>query len=69
MSLVEACVSTVVGFGVALAAQFVIFPWYGIHIDVEQNIEIVIWFTVLAIVRQYFFRRIFNFITHRFTCN
>jgi len=59
-SFLEACVNIAIGFGVALGAQLVIFPWFGIHIPFEQDLAIGGLFTVVSLVRSYLIRRLFN---------
>ena len=59
-SFLEACVNITIGFGVALGAQLVIFPWFGIHIPFEQDLAIGGLFTVVSLVRSYLIRRLFN---------
>lgn len=59
-SLIEACVNVLIGFGVALASQLLIFPLVGIHVSLSTNLEIGAWFTVISIARSYIVRRWFN---------
>lgn len=59
-SLIESMANILVGYGVALASQLAIFPIYGIHISLNDNIAIGIWFTVISLVRSYVIRRWFN---------
>lgn len=59
-SLFESITNVAIGYSVALASQFVIFPQYGIHISLSDNIAIGLWFTVISIGRSYAVRRIFN---------
>jgi hypothetical protein len=59
-SLVETLASTVIGFGVALASQVTIFPWFGVHLPLTSNIYITCWFTLISVARGYFVRRLFN---------
>jgi len=49
-----------IGYGVALASQIAIFPLFGIHIPIADNILIGAVFTVISIVRSYMVRRLFN---------
>jgi len=65
-SLVEACVNTTIGYGVALASQLVVFPLVGIHVPLRTNIVIGLWFTGVSIVRGYVLRRWFNHRLHRY---
>lgn len=59
-SFIESCCNVAVGYGVALASQIIIFPMYGIHVPLSQNIQIGAYFTVISIVRSYVLRRWFN---------
>ena len=59
-SFIEACVNVVIGFGVALASQVVIFPLFGIRVPFSTNLAIGAWFTVISIARSYIVRRWFN---------
>jgi len=60
MSLVESLVNVAIGYGVALLSQIIIFPFFGIHIPLLDNILIGFWFTVISIARSYVVRRWFN---------
>lgn len=62
-SLVESVINVLIGFGVGVGSQYLIFPWFDIHIPFWTNVEIALWFTVISIVRSYFVRRLFNRIT------
>lgn len=59
-SLIEAGTNVVVGLGVSLVSQLVIFQLYGVEITLVQNLKMVFWFTLVSIVRSYVLRRIFN---------
>ena len=60
-SLLEACAGTAIGFLVSLLAQqFVVAPVWGLKTSVADNIGIVLFFTVLSVVRSYIVRRLFN---------
>ena len=60
MSFIETCISTAIGFGVALLTQIIVFPWFGIQTSFLANIWIAVIFTVVSIIRGYFVRRVFN---------
>jgi len=60
MSMVETCTNVAIGYFVALASQLAIFPMFGIHIPLSDNLAIGAWFTVISIVRGYIVRRVFN---------
>lgn len=60
MSWVETLTSTAVGYTVACTLQIVIFPLYGIHLPVRENLVIGVWFTLISIARGYIVRRVFS---------
>jgi membrane protein CcdC involved in cytochrome C biogenesis len=59
-SLVESVTNIIVGYFVALGAQLVVFPMFGLSVPVRDNILIGLVFTVVSLVRSYVLRRIFN---------
>lgn len=59
-SLIESLANVAVGYGIALASQLLIFPLFGIHISLQDNIVIGLLFTVVSIARSYALRRLFN---------
>lgn len=59
-SFIESLVSILIGFGIALISQLILFPFYGIHPTLNTNIQIVLWFTVISLIRTYIIRRVFN---------
>ena len=59
-SLLEAFINVLLGYGVAVASQIVIFPLFDVHISVAENMAIGGFFTVVSIVRSYALRRLFN---------
>ena len=59
-SLIEALVNVAVGYCIAVVAQIIVFPMFGVHISLRQNIEIGIIMTVISIARSYTLRRVFN---------
>jgi hypothetical protein len=61
-SLIEAAFNVVVGYLVALGAQLLVFPWFGINIPMSSNIAIGIIFTLVSLVRSYALRRFFNWL-------
>jgi len=60
MSAVEAVANVVVGFGLAIATQVVVFPLFGLVASIGDNLAIGAIFTVVSIVRSYVLRRVFN---------
>lgn len=59
-SMIETAASVAIGYLVALASQLAIFPLFGIHATMTDNLLIGAWFTVISIVRGYYVRRFFN---------
>lgn len=59
-SLIESLMNIVIGYGVAILSQVVIFPWFDIHVPLKTNLWIGAWFTVISLVRSYIIRRWFN---------
>jgi hypothetical protein len=60
MSLVEAVANVVVGYGLAVATQTIVFPEFGLHATLNQNLTIGMVFTVVSFARGYALRRVFN---------
>lgn len=65
MSLVEAIANVAVGYGIAVATQALVFPLFGLHASLADNLLIGAIFTVVSIVRSYSLRRIFEAIRVR----
>lgn len=64
-SMIESCTNVIVGYGLAVAVQVIVFPLYGWEPSIGQNIQIGIIFTVVSLVRSYALRRCFNWLnTH-----
>lgn len=63
-SAVEAVINIVVGYGIAVAANAVLFPLFGWEINAQQNMLFAFAFTVISFVRSYLLRRAFN-VAHR----
>ena len=60
MSLVEAVTNVAVGYGLAVITQIIVFPLFGLHASLGENLLIGCLFTAVSLVRSYAFRRIFN---------
>lgn len=62
-SFIEALINILVGYGIAVSAQMVIFPLFGIpHLPVSDHLAIGGFFTVVSICRSYMLRRLFNWL-------
>lgn len=59
-SVLEAAANVAVGYGIAVGAQLIIFPMFGINIPLHDNLAIAGLFTVVSLVRSYVLRRLFN---------
>ena len=60
MSLVESLTNVAVGFGLAVATQVVIFPWFGMEVRLSDNLAIGLIFTLISIARSFALRRAFE---------
>jgi hypothetical protein len=65
MSLLEAVVNVVVGYGIAVLTQAELFPLFGIRLAIRDNLLIGAVFTVVSIMRSYRLRRTFEAIRLR----
>lgn len=64
-SLLESIANNLVGFVIALVVQISVFPLFGIHIGLWDNLNITIVFTVVSVIRSYALRRFFNYLHTR----
>ena len=60
MSLVEAITNVIVGYGVAVVTQILIFPLFGLHTTLAQNLQMGLLFTGVSIIRSFLLRRLFE---------
>ena len=60
MSAAESVANVVIGYGIALVTQVVVFDALEISVSLEQNLWIGVVFTVVSLVRSYLLRRFFN---------
>jgi len=65
MSLVESLANVAVGYGLAVVTQLLVFPLFGLHTTLEQNLTIGAIFTVVSIARSFALRRLFEAIRMR----
>lgn len=65
MSLVEAVANVAVGYGIAVATQVVVFPMFGLHASLFDNLAIGALFTGISLIRGYTLRRLFETIRVR----
>jgi len=60
MSLVESIANVMVGYGVAVVTQILIFPIFGLHTTLAQNLKMGAVFTIVSLGRSYALRRLFE---------
>lgn len=60
MSLAESLANVAVGYGIAVLTQLAVFPFFGLHVSLSQNLMIGVIFTILSIARSYIMRRLFE---------
>lgn len=65
MSLIEAIANVVVGYGIAVATQLAIFPWFGLPARVSDALAIGSIFTLVSLIRGYLLRRVFETVRAR----
>ena len=60
MSLAESLANVAVGYGIAVATQAVVFPMFGLHTSLSDDLAIGAAFTVVSVCRSYMLRRVFE---------
>ena len=60
MSLVEAITNVIVGYGVAVMTQILIFPIFGLQTTLGQNLAMGGIFTIVSLFRSFALRRLFE---------
>ena len=60
MSLAEAITNVAVGYGVAVVTQILIFPIFGLHTSLGQNLAMGGIFTLVSLARSFLLRRLFE---------
>ncbi|MBF0327265.1 hypothetical protein [Magnetospirillum sp. 15-1] len=60
MSLTEAIANVVIGYILAVATQVAVFPLFGIHIALADDLMIGLAFLVVSLSRSYVLRRMFE---------
>ncbi len=59
-SFIESLLNIGVGYVIAVSAQMIIFPMFGMIVPLADNLLIGLMFTVVSLVRSYCLRRLFN---------
>lgn len=57
VALVEAIANVTVGYALAVATQIVVFPWFGLHPSLGENLALGGIFTAISLIRGYVRRR------------
>ena len=65
MSLVEAVANVIVGYGVAVVTQILIFAIFGLQTTLGQNLAMGGVFTIVSLFRSFALRRLFEAILVR----
>ncbi len=65
MSLVESVANVVVGYGVAVVTQILIFPMFGLRTTLAQNLLMGLAFSLISVARSFALRRAFEAIRIR----
>jgi hypothetical protein len=64
-SITEAITNTCIGFAINYTANLLIFPLFGMHISLANNLLMGFIYTGISIARSYVLRRVFNGFTTR----
>jgi hypothetical protein len=62
MSLVEAITNVIVGYGLAVVTQIIVFPWFGLEAELGEHMAIGLAFVAVSLARSYLLRRLFALI-------
>lgn len=60
MSLIESITNVVVGYGVAVVAQILVFPVFGLQATLAQNLKMGGIFALISMSRSFVLRRLFE---------
>jgi hypothetical protein len=60
MSLVESLANVAVGYGIAVLTQIAVFPFFGLHVSLADNLVMGAVFTIVSIARSFTLRRVFE---------
>ncbi len=63
--MVEAIANVAIGYGIAVATQALVFPLFGLHASLSDNLLLGLVFTIVSIIRSYALRRAFEALRHR----
>jgi len=60
MSLIEAATNVIVGYGLAVATQLLVFPVFELHETLSQSLQIGAAFSLVSFSRGFVLRRLFE---------
>ena len=59
MSLIEAITNVALGYVLAVFTQIIVFPWFGLHTSLGDNLALGAVFVGISLLRSYALRRLF----------
>lgn len=59
-SFIEALINVAVGYGINIIVNFLVFPIFGMHISLKDNLLMGVIYTIISVIRSYWLRRFFN---------
>lgn len=59
-SMLEAVINVIIGYSINFTANALIFPLFGWHLSVRDNLTLGVIYTVISLIRSYAIRRWFN---------
>ena len=59
MSLIEAITNVTLGYVLAVFTQIIVFPWFGLHTSLGDNLALGAVFVGISLLRSYALRRLF----------
>ena len=65
LSFMEAVTNIVVGYGLAILTQIIVFPLFGLHASLSENLLIGCFFVGVSLIRSFAIRRLFNALNGR----
>ena len=60
MSLIEAVTNVILGYGLEVITQIVVFPWFRLDVSIGENLAIGAVFVGISLLRSYALRRLFE---------
>lgn len=60
LSFMEAVTNIVVGYALAVLTQMIVFPLFGLHASLSENLLIGRFFVGVSLIRNFAIRRLFN---------